>query len=217
MARILVLLASILAASSCARQEARGEDPLRGMRVLDESLVAAAGAPGARSSHIPGATAGTAAEGRGALVYVAQGCVACHAPPGAARPAFAPDHGAVGLVGAERLREVIRHPESFHPGTIMPAYALGEREEDDLVAYLLTKRGEAPAAAPEGASRSCASCHAAAPTDPPHRCVYIADRKEELSCARCHDTVPAGERCAFVESHRALCPVCHETAAGGER
>lgn len=214
MARILVLLASLVAAASCARQES-GEDPLRGVRVLDARTVASAAHTGAPSS-MPGP-----AEARGALVYVEQGCVACHAPPGIARPSFAPDHAAVGLQGPERLREVIRHPEAFHPGTIMPAYDLPEGDERDLVAYLSSRKGGRPAAAPPAAKKTCASCHAttapAAPADFEHGCAFIAARQKELSCARCHDRVPEGDRCAFVESHRALCPVCHETVAGGER
>jgi len=155
------------------------------------------------------------AEARGALVYVEQGCVACHAPPGIGRPAFAPDHAAVGHQGAGRLREVIRHPEGFHAGTIMPAYHLAEGDERDLLAYLASRKGGPPAAAPAEAARPCASCHAArAPADFEHGCAYLAARAEELSCARCHDRVPEGDRCDFVEAHRALCPVCHETAGG---
>jgi len=211
MARTLVLIASLVAASSCARQEG-GEDPLRGVRVLDAGVVASA-ARAAEPSPMPGP-----AEARGALVYVDQGCVACHAPPGNDRPAFAPDHAAVGFHGAERLREVIRHPEAFHPGTIMPAYDLAEGDERDLVAYLSARKGGRPAAAPAAAERPCASCHAkAAGADFEHGCAYIAARAEELSCARCHDSVPEGDRCAFVDSHRALCPVCHEATAGGSR
>lgn len=169
------------------------------------------------ASHIPGATSETAAEGRGALRYVELGCIACHAPPGAIRRAHAPDHAAVGLLGAEALRQAIRHPESTHPPTMMPAYAevLDEAGgEGELLAFLLARRGPPPASAPAGADKPCGSCHAAAAAAPAgwgHRCVYISDRREELSCARCHDALPAGGRCAFVDEHRPTCTICHET------
>lgn len=208
MFRVLALASSILAAASCARQDA-GEDPLAGVQSLDASLVAyadvGAGEHGESSSQVP-----RGAEAKGALLYLELGCVACHVPPGVARPAFAPDHSAVGLLGEARLREVIRQPERAHPGTIMPAYRLDEEDEADLVAFLSARRSGLPAPAPVAATKPCASCHAAgAETGAGHRCAYLADRRDELACVRCHETVPSGERCAFVESHRPSCTVCH--------
>ena len=95
----------------------------------------------------PAAEDPSAANGR--HVFESTACVNCHVVRGtAAAGRFGPDlthlmsretlAAGAALNTAENLKAWIRDPAAIKPGALMPAMNLGERDLDDLVAYLAT-------------------------------------------------------------------------------
>lgn len=175
--------------------------------------------------HVAGSVAGTEAIVSGGKIYLSRGCGFCHA--GAMGlgyyGAFAPPLFAVGARGSQYLQNVIRNPKSVFPGTVMPAFKLPAAEERDLLAYLLSLRGDyIPPKRPALSKERCATCHIgqASPKKESltnHRCGWIAEEKANLSCKRCHaQGVPASDReCLYIGERRKECGSCHEGGLDG--
>ncbi len=91
------------------------------------------------------------AEVEGRQAFLAQSCVNCHRVRGTpAAGTYAPDLThmmsretlAAGEIenNADNLSRWVRDPQAIKPGCLMPAFGLGDREQDSIVRYLLTLR-----------------------------------------------------------------------------
>ncbi len=136
--------------------------------------------------------------GRGATIYLEQGCLGCH-QPGRRGPAIGPDLASIALRGEDYLRRVILHPDSVYPETIMPPMNfVFDEESEDLAALFGFLRSFEPW--PRQTRRQprsfdpaqCTSCHRVGEESAPaigrrHRCPYLLSEADWLSCARCHE------------------------------
>jgi cytochrome c oxidase subunit II len=100
-----------------------------------------------KNQQQPGVQDSSVADGR--RVFETQACMNCHAVRGsAATGRFGPDLThlasrdtlASGIVPntKENLRQWIKDPDSFKPGSLMPAMQLSDQQLDQLTAYLAT-------------------------------------------------------------------------------
>jgi hypothetical protein len=116
----------------------------------------------------------------------------------------------------------------------MPSFAESFQSEpdalEDLVIFLESLA--LPRARPDCARRPrsaawldfpCAGCHAGGEMPARgwfgHRCVYLLERRGELSCRRCHPqglaaTARSGHDCPLLAEHRGACTACHDPAGG---
>jgi len=198
-----------------AGSEAR--DPLMG----SEHVEASCG-----RCHVPGDAPGMERLVRGSALYGELGCAVCHplGPEGRGGGDFGPNLRAGARWTLERLEQSLMDPAADFPGTTMPSFHArfaGRPEElKALLVFVESLRLDSPSdcsrlARSAGlAERRCSSCHAgergAAGGRFAHRCVALRERATELSCARCHQQLPAGDgECPVVAEHRGGCAVCH--------
>jgi hypothetical protein len=201
--------------------EAREKVAAHGFGV-DELLFAERTGAACVACHVAGSVPGTEAIARGGRSYLERGCGFCHA--GALGlgyvGAFAPPLFAVGSRGSEYLRSVLRAPKKTFPATVMPAYALPAAEERDLLAYLLSLRGDyIPPAQPAASKQRCATCHAEPKPKQAaaHRCAFILEERANLTCKRCHaGAVPKSQKeCLYIYERRKECGRCHSGVIDG--
>lgn len=80
---------------------------------------------------------------RGAALYVAKGCVACHQHAAVSVQAYASINRGPDLtefaVSADYLARWLDNPAAVRPGTVMPALGLDEQEIEALIAFLNTE------------------------------------------------------------------------------
>jgi len=144
------------------QQKAQSEVPANAQAVLTEPNQGNAG-KGTPAPHVPANSPSTrmetAAQPAGApqgidahdgeLVFQQQACINCHTVAGTvANGRYGPDLThlmsrdtlAAGIVPntAENLKAWIGDPNTFKPGTLMPAMHLTERQNAQITAYLLT-------------------------------------------------------------------------------
>jgi mono/diheme cytochrome c family protein len=80
---------------------------------------------------------------RGRAYFVGLGCKTCHAVAGEGGQ-VGPDLTYVGFrKSAEMLDLWLKDPAAWKPGTVMPNYKLRPEIQSDLIAYLLSLKGEA--------------------------------------------------------------------------
>ncbi len=118
------------------------EEPEAFQAWLAAQQAPAAGEPDA---HEPAAEDSAVREGR--ELFLAQSCVNCHRVRGSkANGRYAPDLThlmsrqtlASGEIEntAENLARWVRDPQAIKPGCLMPAFGLGDREQEKIVRYL---------------------------------------------------------------------------------
>ncbi len=75
------------------------------------------------------------------------GCLACHSVDGLGND-FAPNLDSVGSkVKPNFLRQWLRDPKSYDPKTVMPSLRLTDKEIDNIVAYLMSRKASTPSPA----------------------------------------------------------------------
>jgi len=179
--------------------------------------------------HIPGEKAGTEWLATGAKRYLELGCGVCHPLSGEGLGGW--DYGPdlrESRLGLDALRTSLLDPAANFPGSTMPSFAASFADDPDgldaMLVYLeslqLGDSGQCRHTRQRDAwaSESCTRCHAGpggkATGTTSHRCLYLKDRREELTCGRCHETVPDGTgECPVIAEHRGSCAACHGDSA----
>lgn len=188
--------------------------------------------------HVPGDVQGMERLVHGSRVFAEWGCGICHPLSGGGRGGwdFGPDLRAGGRKSVAYLETSLTEPAANFPESTMPSFATVAKADEaaftDLVIFLqslelsrastcsLRERSARLAAMP------CASCHAGpagqASGRLQHRCLYLAERKDQLACAGCHpQAIPAAGAgagvCPVEREHRGACAACHDDFPGGAR
>jgi len=204
----------------------RLRDPLLGQPYIQASCA---------RCHLPGAREGMQRLVAGAEIYLRLGCLICHPLNVGGRGSwdFGTDLRAPGRKSLAYLRMSLIDPAANFPGSTMPSFknyfADDPESLTDVLVFLLSLEIENAGNCPgqdkriTGVDNPCADCHAGAAGRASgrfvHKCVYIVEHKNMLTCAACHprqipEPGPGGGHCPVIDRQRPNCAVCHETNEG---
>ena len=181
--------------------------------------------------HLPGDRPGMERLVAGAMLYLNLGCGMCHPLENQGRGGFdfGPDLRQSSRRSLPFLKNSLLEPTTDFPGSTMPSFQRTFASDTEGLTALLIfveslslPRAERCSLRPQGdpwAEVSCLRCHGkargAASGLLGHRCLYLLERRAELSCAGCHPgelAAAANARgdCPIIAQHRKNCAVCHE-------
>jgi len=181
--------------------------------------------------HVPGDQPGMPKLTEGAKLYLLLGCSICHPLTGGGRGGwdYGPDLRSLGRKSLAYLEASLIEPTANFPQSTMPTFKHTFKGQPDhlenMLIYLLSlglpDAGNCPNRNRQNEamlSEACANCHSGQSGQAcgrfEHRCLYLIERKSELSCAGCHqESIPEpglGQGlCPPINQHRANCVVCH--------
>lgn len=165
-------MARWIAGGSLERPAATMPRVVHGAEGDAEARAMAAWLASLRDGPAPVSRPGNAAVGQALFEELL--CNRCHSPPnGPTDPSLIPLHDAAVAFAPGALAAFLLRPETHHPATRMPNFALSESEADHLAAWLTTETKPARTANPTPdpalrvrgrmlvQTRGCLACHAA--------------------------------------------------------